>query len=641
MWKKIGDANIRQKLITMVFLFFVFLVFLGGTSIFFTQSILTNIESVVGSAVPQVKLADDALSNLSAKRLLIQEYLLEQNPKLLERFNLLDAQGKEMLARQGGSRDGQNRAEIKEFQELSERMGNLFRNRVFPQNQQKQRISAGVINELLPEIQNDLNNIVQTASREGETSVFTTASNSLSFFLVASSFAIQFSNDGSEYYNQRVSLAVLATEHYTEFLREALAGDKGIKRAERKVWFRRFRANLTRFKTDYAALVELVRGSAAVTKNQLRPLEESIAKKAEALREKGWGNLDAKNQQSIGLINSANWIVAGLTGLALVFAILVSILVIRSIIGPLRQVIGTLTESSDALFNASDQLGQASQSLAEGSSEQAASLEESSSTLEEITEMVRMTAENTRIAETKTKETQGLVGDGSRAMGRMVESISEINKSSAQTAKIIKNIDAIAFQTNLLALNAAVEAARAGEAGKGFAVVAEEVRNLARRSADAAKETSDLISDAQAKSAQGVEISNEVSQMLNDILLAVEQVSNLIAEVAGASEEQKNNVEQVNVAIRQMDELTQSNSANSEQTASAGGELTVQAQALAQLVERLGRMSGMVTGGGRHGWNRPGNGMGEPPAVGNRGGPDPMAGRASLAPSAQSSPAAH
>ncbi|MEE8396543.1 MAG: methyl-accepting chemotaxis protein [bacterium] len=181
-------------------------------------------------------------------------------------------------------------------------------------------------------------------------------------------------------------------------------------------------------------------------------------------------------------------------------------------------------------------------------------------------------------------------------------------------------------------------------ARRGFAVVAEEVRNLARRSADAAKETSDLISEAQAKSAKGVEISNEVSQMLNDILLAIEQVSNLIAEVAGASEEQKTNVEQVNVAIRQMDELTQSNSANSEQTASAGGELTVQAQALAKLVERLGRMSGMVTGGGRHGWDRPGNGsgngMGEPPAAGNRGGPDPMAGRASLAPRADSPSAA-
>ncbi len=172
-------------------------------------------------------------------------------------------------------------------------------------------------------------------------------------------------------------------------------------------------------------------------------------------------------------------------------------------------------------------------------------------------------------------------------MGRMSAAINDIKKSADQMAKIIKTIDEIAFQTNLLALNAAVEAARAGDAGKGFAVVAEEVRNLARRSAESAKSTSELIEDSQQKANDGVGISAEVVTGLNEVNTAVEKVADLLKEVAAASNEQAEGVTQVNQAVAQMDQVTQSNAANAEQTAAASEELSAQAMELNAAVDRL------------------------------------------------------
>jgi methyl-accepting chemotaxis protein len=169
-------------------------------------------------------------------------------------------------------------------------------------------------------------------------------------------------------------------------------------------------------------------------------------------------------------------------------------------------------------------------------------------------------------------------------MKRMGSAIMKIKESSDSTAKIIKTIDEIAFQTNLLALNAAVEAARAGEAGKGFAVVAEEVRNLAQRSAEAAKNTAQLIEESQENSEGGVRISDEVGKILGRIVDGVKKVNDLIGEFNAASNEQSNGIEQVNIAVSQMNKVTQQNAANSEESASAAEELNSQAEELAAMV---------------------------------------------------------
>ena len=192
--------------------------------------------------------------------------------------------------------------------------------------------------------------------------------------------------------------------------------------------------------------------------------------------------------------------------LAVILGVILAIFITRSITKPINKVIDALTGGAEQVTSASGQVSSASQSLAQGASEQASSLEETSSALEEMASMTRQNADNANQANGAAKETNTMALEGVDSMKRMAEAIERIKNSASETAKIIKTIDEIAFQTNLLALNAAVEAARAGEAGKGFAVVAEEVRNLARRSAEAAKNTADLIEGAQKNAEAGVNV---------------------------------------------------------------------------------------------------------------------------------------
>jgi len=201
--------------------------------------------------------------------------------------------------------------------------------------------------------------------------------------------------------------------------------------------------------------------------------------------------------------------------------------------------------------------------------------------------MTKQNAENSNQAKTLATEANANAVQGKQAMAKMSESINKIKDSSDQTAKIVKTIDEIAMQTNLLALNAAVEAARAGEAGRGFAVVAEEVRNLAQRSAQAAKNTADMIAESVKNAEQGVVIAAEVAKSFETIATSNGKVDGLIAEIAAASQEQSQGIDQVNTAVAQMDKVTQQNAANSEESASASEELGSQAEELQGMVAQF------------------------------------------------------
>jgi methyl-accepting chemotaxis protein len=263
------------------------------------------------------------------------------------------------------------------------------------------------------------------------------------------------------------------------------------------------------------------------------------------------------------------------------------IMLTRSITIPINGIIEMLGKNADQVSYASNQVAAASEEMSAGATEQASSLEEISSSLEELSATVNQTAGNNREAEKMMVDTSSITMNGSRTMTEMNQAIESISNSSEQTSRIIKTIDEIAFQTNLLALNAAVEAARAGESGKGFAVVAEEVRNLAQRSAEAARNTTHLINDSVVNSRKGVEVSTQVTEIFNTISDRVEKVTSLIREISVASGEQSNNISQINEGMSALNTVTQSGAASTEETAAASEELSSQALELMKMVEAL------------------------------------------------------
>ncbi len=279
------------------------------------------------------------------------------------------------------------------------------------------------------------------------------------------------------------------------------------------------------------------------------------------------------------LDGSSRWLLAGLLAVV-TLGVTISVLVVRRI----NRLLGNVTESlgagSDQVAAAATQVSAASQSLAEGSSEQAATIEEISSSLEEVTSMTRYNAVNASSAKEAANQARSSAELGAEKMQEMQGAMEAVSRSSSDISKIIKTIDEIAFQTNILALNAAVEAARAGEAGAGFAVVAEEVRSLAQRSAQAAKETATKISEATARSELGVGLSRNVATVLQDILGKARDVDRLVSEVAAASQEQSTGLGQLAEAVCQLDKVTQSNAANAEETAAAAEELNAQSSEL-------------------------------------------------------------
>ena len=251
----------------------------------------------------------------------------------------------------------------------------------------------------------------------------------------------------------------------------------------------------------------------------------------------------------------------------------------------LADVISKIREASDTINNASSEIAQGNSDLSTRTEQQASSLEETASSMEEITSTVRLNAENANQANGLASQAAQVAGSGGDLIQEVVMTMASINESSQKISDIIGVIDGIAFQTNILALNAAVEAARAGEQGRGFAVVASEVRTLAQRSANAAKDIKDLISDSVSKVENGNNLVNQSGDTMKEIVVSIQRVNDIMSEIAAASAEQASGIDEVSKAVTQMDEMTQQNAALVEEAAAAAESMRTQA---GELTDRVG-----------------------------------------------------
>jgi len=292
------------------------------------------------------------------------------------------------------------------------------------------------------------------------------------------------------------------------------------------------------------------------------------------------------------------FVVGSLLGVAI--GIACALVVTRSLSRELAALSQSLGQSSSQVAAAASQVSASSQSLAEGAAEQAASLEETSASLEEMASMSKKNAELTDQCKGWMIEERAIVGNVDKLLNETAASIQASTRSSEATSHVIKTIEGIAFQTNILALNAAVEAARAGEAGMGFAVVAEEVRNLAQRCSQAARETSGLIENATTATRKGSQLTAATQEAFKLNVAIAGKVGGAVDQISDAVRDQSQGLAQVNLAVTQMDKVTQSNAANAEESASAAEALYGQAETLKDAVADLLRLTGAGPGIPRH-----------------------------------------
>ncbi|MDD5757494.1 MAG: methyl-accepting chemotaxis protein [Desulfobulbaceae bacterium] len=325
----------------------------------------------------------------------------------------------------------------------------------------------------------------------------------------------------------------------------------------------------------------------ATTKGEMQGVVDRLLPMIEGIATESKTAGDAITEQIIGQAKSLAGIAIAASLITIGLALVLAFALARSICRPIDNAVKNMMAGAEQVSAAAGQVSASSQSLAEGATEQAASLEETSASMEEMSSMTRQNADNASQADSLMRESLATIQQADDSMTEMDSSMNDIAEASAATSKIIKTIDEIAFQTNLLALNAAVEAARAGEAGAGFAVVAEEVRNLAMRSTEAAKNTAALIEGTVSKVTRGKEIVSKATEAFHGVAESSAKVASLIGEIATASREQSQGFGQINQAITQMDTVTQQNSATAEESAAAATELSSQSASMMEVVKEM------------------------------------------------------
>lgn len=384
-----------------------------------------------------------------------------------------------------------------------------------------------------------------------------------------------------------------------QFLQFLATAKSAIQQSERATQIALMASEFSQYDEQMSACVNALAAqdpaAVAAAQERIRSIGQSIVRIAE-------GVLDsmAKNEAALSAhveeIENQSLLIMGAVGAAALLAGTALAWIITSGMDRRLDAVATVIhESSLRTAESSAQMNASSQVLAAACSNAAASLEETGASIEQLSSTVKRTAENSCKASEIARKARAAAESGSREMSEMSAAMAEIRQSGDNIARIIKTIDEIAFQTNILALNAAVEAARAGEAGMGFAVVAEEVRSLAQRSAQAARETADMIEDSIQKSRRGSEINARVGNELQVIANHSCRLDELVAEISSGASEQSQGIQQINQAIASMDRTTQESAATAEESASSANELNLQALALQEAVADMNQLLGRLT----------------------------------------------